>query len=311
MKAVPALKHNSPFTIGICASDSGANFHPLLSLVRTQEYGPDFSLQRIVIVASGCPAELVRSAERTVEADPRVTLIVEPERRGKAEAINKILAKTEGEFLVLVNSDASPERGAISSLLSVAASDQTVGVVSAMPVIEAGGGLTYALVDLMWTTHNECSLALNHMNLSNHASDELVVFRSKAVAKLPEDLVNDGAFMAATARRRGYSVKFCAPARVRIETPDRVSDLIGQRRRILFGHAQVWRNLGSPPRTIESLLVFTPLLGLRLLVRTIARHPRFLFVLPVAALSEFAASVLATWDCLRSTRRHIVWRRFT
>ncbi len=305
-----ALQRASTFTVGICASDLGAKLHSLLSLLRTQEFGPNFDLRRIVIVASECPAELLMSVRRAAEEDPHVVLLEEPQRLGKAEAINKILSRTEGEFLVLVNSDARPEREAIPSLLSLAASDPTVGAVSAMPVTEVRGGLASALVDFMWTSHNECSLALNHMNLSNHSCDELVVFRSTAICSLPQDLVNDGAFMAATARSRGYSVRVCTPARVHIGTPGRVSDLIGQRRRILFGHAQVWRKVGIPPKTIESLLLFSPLLGLRLFTRTLANHPKFLLVLPLALVSELSAALLSIWDVLLSSKRHVAWRRF-
>ncbi len=305
-----ALQEISTFTVGVCASDSGANLYSLLSLLRTQEFGPNFELRRIVIVASECPAELLTSIRRAAEEDPHVVLIEEPQRLGKAEAINRILSRMEGDFIVLVNSDARPEREAIPSLLSLAASDPTVGAVSAMPVTELGGGIASALIDFMWTSHNECSLALNHMNLSNHSCDELVVFRSTAICRLPQGLVNDGAFMAATARRRGYSVKVCAPARVHIDTPDRVYDLIRQRRRILFGHAQVWRKVGIPPKTIESLLLFSPSLGLRLFMRTLAKHPKFLLVLPLALVSELSAALLSIWDVLLSSKRHVAWRRF-
>ena len=39
------------------------------------------------------------------------------ERRGKAEAVNLVMAESVGEYLVFVNADALPERGAFSKLL--------------------------------------------------------------------------------------------------------------------------------------------------------------------------------------------------
>jgi cellulose synthase/poly-beta-1,6-N-acetylglucosamine synthase-like glycosyltransferase len=116
--------------------------------------------------------------------------------------------------------------------------------------------------------------------------------------------------MAATARRRGYTVKVCPSAKVRIETPRRVSDLILQRRRILFGHAEVWRRIGAPPRTIESLLFLSPAAGFRLLVATFGGRPKFLAALPVAFVTEVAAALLSILDNLRSSKAHGVWRRF-
>lgn len=299
------------FSIGICATGN-AEDAPLLVENLLAESPPDgLELRQLVVVASECSEDVVSRLEHIQANESRMHLVSEDARQGKADAVNKILIRAEGDLIVLVNSDAHPQPGALRSLLSVLASDPHVGAASAMPVTRPRPGLASAVVDLMWATHNECSYALNHMDLSNHACDELVAFRLEAVTKLPDGLVNDGAFMAATVRRRGYTVKFCAAAKVLIETPSRPSDLIGQRRRILFGHAQVWRRMGDPPKTMESLMIFSPLIGLRLLVRALSRRPRFLLALPAAILTEFVASSLSIWDSIRSTKRYTIWRRFT
>ncbi len=311
MKLEPQLEQRGTFTAGICATGDFGNLRALSESVLAEGVDPRFILKKLVIVASQCPAPVVSELRDLQAGDARVHLVWEEVRRGKAEAVNKILGTAEGEFVVLLNSDASFDPGAIAELLATASSDPTVGAVSAMPLIRKRGGLGPTLVDLMWTTHNECSLALNHMNLSNHACDELVVFRLKAISRLPEGLVNDGAFLAGTARRKGYSIKLSQGTRVHITTPVRVPDLISQRRRILFGHAQVWRKVGNPPKTIESLLVLSPMIGLRLLAATVARNPRFVLMLPVAVVTEFLAATGAIWDTFRSTGRHAVWRRFS
>jgi len=299
------------FTIGVCTTGASLGVIRLVKSLLDEGQLAPVELRRLIVVASDCPNEVVSDLQRIQELDNRVDLVVEDARHGKAEAINKILARADGRFVTLVNSDAIPEPGAIARLLAMAYADNRIGAISAMPVTQRRRGLTSLLTDFMWSTHNECSLALNHMNLSNHSSDELVVFRPAAIDRLPQNLVNDGAFLAATARRRGYSVRFCPSARVKIETPRRMSDLISQRRRILFGHAQVWRKTGAPPKTIESLLLFSTPTGLKLLVRTLVRHPRFLLALPLAAVSELSASLLSIADTLLSSKRHAVWRRFT
>ena len=95
-----------------------------------------------------------------------------------------------------------------------------------------------------------------------------------------------------------------------IKTPSRITDVVLQRRRILFGHAQVWRKVGTPPKTIESMLFLSPSVGLRLLVATLADRPRSLFILPAALVSELLAGLLSISDSLRSSNAHAVWRRF-
>jgi cellulose synthase/poly-beta-1,6-N-acetylglucosamine synthase-like glycosyltransferase len=299
------------FSVGICATGRVTGFASLIRKVLAAGDGANLVLKKVVIVASDCAEDSLEEMRAWAGQDRRIEIVEEPVRRGKADAINKILRRAEGDYIVFVNSDASPEGRAIERLVTIIASDPSIGGVSANPVPEVNGGITSRLLDLMWTAHNESALALNHMNLANHSSDELVAFRRAALTKLPPGLVNDGAFLGGTARQKGYTIKFCSDALVRVETPTLLADVISQRRRILFGHSEVWRRIGSPPRTIESLMLSRPSTGFRLLVRTIARHPRFLAVTPVAVVTEVAAILLSTWDSMMSTKRHSVWERYS
>jgi len=244
------------------------------------------------------------------EKDDRIDLLVEGKRNGKADAINKILGRIKSPLVLFVNSDARPQPGALAKLLSSMDSDERIGAVAAVPELEAGEGLVSLLLHFMWSAHNNCSVVLNHMNVSNHSCDEMVLFRTSAVSLLPQGIVNDGAFLAAMARLRGYSIKVSTGARVRIKTPRRITEVIVQRRRILFGHAQVWRKVGTPPRTIESLLFLSPATGMRLLVATLARRPRAMLAVPAALACELAATLMSILDTFNSSKAHAVWRRF-
>ena len=298
------------FTVGICATGEAVGLGRLVRSMAGEAGRGPCRLLKLVVVASDCPRSTLAEVRQVCEEDPRVHLVVEDARRGKAEAINRILSLAGGEFVVLVNSDAVPERGALTELLGSIRRDEKVGAVSAVPIPSGGRGPASLLSEFMWTAHNDCSLALNHMNLSNHSSDELVAFRLDAIRELPEGSVNDGAYLAMIARIKGFSIKVCQSARVRIRTPSRVSDLVSQRRRIIFGHTQVWRRTGVAPKTIESLIIFSPLIGTRILIATVARRPAFLFALPIALVGEVLASVLSIVDAVVSSRRHVVWRRF-
>ncbi len=299
------------YTVGICATGPSKNVVRLVNSVLGESRATPLPLERVIVVASECPGPVNSGLMAIASADNRVLVLLEDVRRGKAEAVNRILSGALGRFVVMVNADALPEPGAISRLLSTISSEDGIGAVSAMPIVDEGEGVTSMLVDMIWRTHTESSRLLNHMNISNHASEELVVFRASAIGMLPADLVNDGAYLASAVRRRGRSVRFSEAAKVRIETPIRVSDLIAQRRRILFGHAQVWRKAGAPPKTIESLLLLSPSIGFRLFVQIVSRSPRYLFILPLAFVTEVSAALLSIWDSLGSTKKHIVWRRFT
>lgn len=298
----------SGFSVGICAADRATNLKSLLSLIEQESYPQSVVLRKIIVVASGCePATL---SYLKADYSGRVILIREPERRGKSEAINQIIDQFDGDFLVLVNSDAMPEKGAISRLLKDIARDDEIGVISASPQLNPRSGLTGAVLSLIWGVHNQCLLTLNANNQNNHCCDELVVVRTKALQKLPKGTVNDGAFLAGSAYQAGYTIRFSNDARVFIDVPTTIWQLMQQRRRILYGHMQILRSVGQSPRTVESLLADNPTLSLSILVKTLARSPLLLAALPVAIVSEAMSTLLALFDTLSSNTKHAKWVRF-
>ncbi len=299
----------SGFSIGICAADRAANLENLLKTIESEPF-PGLVLKKIVLVASACDPNALAFARRLASSDKRLVLIEEPERRGKAEAINQIIDNYDGRFLVLINSDALPQRGAISELLRIIEKDAGIGMISASPYIGEKEGLTGALSQLLWEVHNELLRKLNHGNLNNRCCDELLALRAEALHKLPPDTVNDGAYLAGKANLAGYNIRFCETAKVEIDVPQTFVDVIRQRRRIVYGHFQIWKSVGESPRTMESMLVDNPLLSLGILVRTLARSPRLVLALPVALIGEAVSVILAMYDNLASTRKHTMWDRF-
>ena len=80
-------------------------------------------------------------------------LVEEPRRTGKSTALNVIIERVVGQFIVLVNSDALPERGAISKLLREIVEDRNVGLISASPLVDGKTGIIGAVSELMWGVH--------------------------------------------------------------------------------------------------------------------------------------------------------------
>jgi cellulose synthase/poly-beta-1,6-N-acetylglucosamine synthase-like glycosyltransferase len=300
---------NTRFSVGICAADHASGLEELIKFVEREPYRIGLNLQEIIVVASGLDPDATALIGALANQHHNLTLIEEPMRRGKAEAINRIIKSCNGEFLVLINSDAHPQPGAIATLLGEIVDDKNVGLVSASPVIGGSGGITGAVLKLMWELHNQCLSALNEADLNNHCCDELIIIRSKALRELPEDTVNDGAFMAGAAHRAGYTIRFCKEAKVRIDVPQRFGELIKQRRRIIYGHLQILRSVGESPRTLESMIFNNPRLGLSILIKTLAKSPKLILALPVAVVGEFVSGMFGTIDTLSSVKKHVPWDR--
>ena len=297
------------FSVGICAADHATGIEELINIVERGPYPPGFTLKEIILVASGLDSSAHALIEASVNQHRNLILMEEPMRKGKAEAINRIIECFTGEFLVLINSDAHPEPGAITRILDAIANDNSVGLVSASPVIGDGRGVTGAVLKLMWDVHNECLATLNQAEMNNHCCDELIIIRSEALRKLPDDIVNDGAFMASAAYRAGYTIRFCEEAKVRIDVPERFTDLLKQRRRIVYGHLQILRSVGESPRTLESMAFNNPKLGLSILIRTLAKSPKLFLALPVAVVGELVSVICGAIDSVTSMKKHVPWDR--
>jgi poly-beta-1,6-N-acetyl-D-glucosamine synthase len=297
------------FTVGICATGQPPTLEPLLAAIFASET-PGFALKRVVLVASDCSEETLRVARTAAARDRRMRLIEHERRTGKADAINEVFRETEGDFLVYVNADALIGAGSILALLKAIEEDDGAGFISGLPVFERPAGLISDVLDVMWTSHNFLSSDPNQRQQSNHGTDELMVIRSELLPELPRGVVNDGAYIAGKISERGFRVGFQPDAVVQIDVPRRMVDLIRQRRRILFGHIQVKRLVGKAPRTVETMMLFSPLQSVTIVIRMLAEKPKRVLVLPIGALGELIALSGALWDTLVSSAAHKVWKRY-
>lgn len=297
------------FTVGICATGRPPTLQRLLATILVSEL-PGFELRKVVLVASECSEETLRVARRAAASDPRVVLIEHERRTGKADAINEVFRETEGDFLVYVNADALIGPGSIPALLKGIEKDAGAGFMSGMPMFERPKGLISDVLDVMWTSHNLLSSDPNQRLQSNHGTDELMVIRRELLPELPHGVVNDGAYIAGRIREMGFRVGFEPEAVVQIDVPRRMVDLIRQRRRILFGHIQVKRLVGKAPRTIETMMFFSPTQSAMIVVRMLAGRPSLIPVIPLAVVGELMALSGALWDNFVSSASHAVWKRY-
>lgn len=298
------------FSIGVCATGEPPTLVELIDTIEGERYPSGFRLEKIIVVASACSPRALGRLRRMHERDPRFVLAEEDTRRGKVSAINRIIAEAMGEYLVFVNGDAVPSHGSISRLLRSIGKDARVGMVSGFPLIATGRGVASRVLELMWGAHNTCTGELNGTSLSNHGTDELMVVRLHALDDLPPHVVNDGAYIGGRMRAKGFSVKTLGNAVVKVDVPSVSIEIVRQRRRVLYGHIQIWRMVGRVPMTAESLMVFSPRRGFGAVVKTIAGHPRLALALPFAVVLEFISFIGALKDSFSNQRRHVVWDRY-
>lgn len=277
----------------------------ILSLLG-QDLPDGFAWDRILVVASGCTDRTVELAQGI---DQRVDVLVEPERRGKASALRQIFARATGEFLVLLNADAQADPGAVGSMLRLGRGSDEAFVVMGRPIPrESREGPTADGIQLLWDLHHELHRAALAAGTGTHVSDELLLLPSRLIPPLPASVVNDGAFIGAWLKRNGGHLAYAPTAVVAIETPRTMSDHLSQRRRILWGHAQVGHLTGLAPTTLQRFARDHPVITWRMITRSVRARPHGVRALCWLGASEWFASVLSLKDRLRPAADPTRWR---
>lgn len=278
--------------IGLTAHNEGHNIGRLLERLRDVDL-PGTHL-RIIVIASGCTDDTIAIATRAAGIDPRVELVIDPERRGKATAINQLLVAARGaELIVMESADTLPDPGAIEALVA-RFDDPTVGMVGARPVPEDDDStfLGFA-VQLLWRLHHAVATR-------SPKQGELVAWRN-VVAEIPVDAAVDEAFLEAELTRAGYTLAYEPRAVVRNRGAATLEAFISQRRRIHAGHRALAAKESYRPATRDHLLIA------RLGLSEIFSRPARTHWIIGAALVELWASVLGLWDHRVAHRDHAMW----
>ena len=278
-------------SIGIMAHNEAANIGRLLETLGAQRMAT-VSIAEIVVVASGCTDETESIVCAQASRDPRIRLVVQARREGKASAINEFLRQTREKIVVLCSADLLPAPEAVEQLVSPF-KDAELGMSCArpMPVNDPDTFMGFA-AHMLWNLHHQ-------VNLVNFKAGEMIALR-KIFERIPYHTAVDEASIEPVIRGQGYSVLYVPTALVYNKGPETVRDFLSQRRRIYAGHLAVRDLLGYSVSTMSGRKV------LGLVLRNLDVRPRlFLWTWGVAAI-EVYGRCLGFRD-YKNRRDHSVW----
>ena len=292
---------SSGITVGICAYNEDKNIGRLLNNILNEQELPDES--EILVVCSGCTDKTVEVVQEYARKDSRLKAYVENERKGKAVAINRVLSDARGSAILFISADTLPNKGCFSNLL-LKLQLPNVGIVCGKPVpINRSNYLVGKLVQLLWGFHDHVFEQLNDVGLARHAT-EVFCIRKGIVDRIPPETVNDDAYLALAAKKKGWLIKYETESRVSICGPQTFSDYFKQRRRILFGHHQIRKMTGESPQHLIYLLPLYPIQVMKLFLWLCAKYGlptvlTFVFI-------ELAINATAMVDSL-TRKTHAKW----
>src|SRR4029453_11062210 len=103
-------------SVGIMAYNEEANIADAIGAILGQELTAGH-IAELIVVASGCEDRTVPIVNDIARRDPRVRLIEQESREGKASAINLFIGAATSPVLLMVSADVLVEEGTIDALL--------------------------------------------------------------------------------------------------------------------------------------------------------------------------------------------------
>jgi poly-beta-1,6-N-acetyl-D-glucosamine synthase len=278
-------------SVGIMAYNEEENIADAIGAILGQRLSSNH-IEELIVVASGCKDRTAEIVAGIARDDPRVRLIEQERREGKASAINLFIAAARSPLLLMASADVLVEDGAIDAMLRHF-DDPTVGMVGGhpIPVNEETTFLGHA-VHLQWRLHDR--IARESPKLG-----EIVAFRN-VVPSIPLDTAVDEISIQALVTQLGYRLVYEPQAIVYNRGPATVRDFLRQRRRIHAGHLRIREQQGYSASTMSSGRVFRALFGSGSLT-----NPRgVLWSIGTVGL-EATARGLGRYDVLRHRPQHV------
>lgn len=280
-------------SVGVMAYNEEGNIvHALDSILRQDPAGQ--RIREVIVVASGCEDKTVPIVADIASREPRVRLIEQASREGKASAINLFIGAAQCPILAMVSADVIVEDGAIDLLLRHF-DDPAVGMAGGHPTPVNGVGtfLGYA-VHLQWRLHDR--IARDAPKLG-----EMVAFRN-VVPSIPLDTAVDELSIQALITQLGYRLVYEPRAVVYNRGPATMQDFLRQRRRIYAGHLRVREQQAYSAPTMSAWRAGRALLG----SDSFATPRAALWSVGTVGL-EATARALGLYDIVRGHRSHHVW----
>lgn len=228
--------------VGVLVHNEEPSVETCLRAILAEEDG-HVKVRSVVVVSSGCTDGTEEIAARIATEDPRVRLIVEKKRSGKAAAINLLMRETSEDIVVVLGGDVVFTRRSLLNLLAPF-NDPTVGMTGARPVpTNPRAGILNRTVNVLWDLHHQVSLEQPKMG-------EAVAFR-RVVEAIDAGTLVDEATMEHVILSRGLRLLYVPLATVRNRGPQTFREYLRQRTRVFEGHLALASSSGYRVATMD------------------------------------------------------------
>ncbi len=286
------MKDKIKCSIGIIVYNEKANIGRLLNALLSQELKRAV-INEIIIVSSACTDgtdDVVREYEKKYK---NIKLVTEPERGGKSSAINKFIAASSSDVLIIESGDTIPAKDTVEKFI-VPFFDEKIGMTGGRPTPENDPKkfVGYS-VNLLWNLHHRMALISPKLG-------EMIAFR-KIFDRIPPDSAVDEASIEAIIRDNNLELKYIPDAIVHNKGPENLSDFIKQRKRIETGHLWLKENHKYKVISQDKGVLF------KLFIDELMSKPSKIFFLFGTAFIEIYSRFLGWYDFKIKKKNPFKW----
>ncbi len=234
-------------TIILAAHNEEARIAARLQNLLASDYPADKF--QIIVVSDGSTDATISQIQALRE--PRVRLVIQPHRQGKAHALNLAVAAAQSELIVFTD---VRQRFAPDTVKQLAKhfNDLQTGAVSGELLIESAASTTGGGVDIYWRLEKMIRRAEAHWDSSIGCTGAVYAIRRAFFQLLPADTILDDVVIPMQIALQGYRIGFESAARAfDPQSLEPAREQVRKRRTIagnfqmLFGHPAwllPWRN---------------------------------------------------------------------
>lgn len=279
-------------SIGVMAYNEERNIGRFLESLLGQKL-KEVCLSEILIISSGSQDKTNQIIKEFSQKDPRIHLIKQNKRFGKASAVNLFLRQTSGLIVVLSSADLILEKNTLEKLISHF-KDPRVGIVGAHPIPINDPKTFFGFAShLLWKLHHEISKKRPKMG-------ELIAFRN-IFQQIPVLSSVDEANIEPLIRGQGYLTVYQPDAIVYNKGPQNLQEFIARRRHIYAGHLATKYEYSYEVATLSGFRIFL------LLFKNIEFSWQFFLFTPLVIFLEVVSRFLGFLDYKFKLKNHTIW----
>jgi len=279
-------------SIGVIVYNEEANIEKLLDALLSQELH-QVQIKEIIVVSSACTDGTDNIVKKYESENKKIKLITEPERRGKSSAINKFIAASKSDLLIIESGDTIPAKDTVEKLI-LPFKEPEIGMTGGRPKPENDSRTFIGYcVNLLWNLHHDMALISPKLG-------EMIAFK-RIFEQIPNESAVDEASIEAIMLDNGLKLKYISDAIIHNKGPENIKDFIIQRRRIESGH--LWL------KQMQKYSVSSQNSGLLidLALNEIKRNPGKIFFLIGTAIIEIWSRFLGWFDFKIKKKNPFKW----